>query len=102
MKQITSIAAGLLISVSSSIALADAKGDAMAACDAAENARKSAAEAKMEWTTTAKLIKAANMSIEKGDFDKALKGCNKAKIQGETSVKQAAIESVAWKARVPQ
>lgn len=100
-KNIISIATGLLISVSSSIAIADAKSDAVSACDAAESARKAAAKAKMEWTTTGKLIKAANKAIEKGDFSKALKACNNAKFQGETSVKQADIESVAWKSRVP-
>jgi hypothetical protein len=56
----------------------------------------------MEWTTTGKLIKAAKKAIGKGEFDKATKACNKAKLEGETSVKQAAIESVAWKSRVPE
>jgi len=101
MKKITLIAIGLLISVSSSIAIADAKSDAVSACGAAENARKAAAQAKMEWTTTGKLIKAANKAIEKGQFDKALSACNKAKFEGETSVKQAGIELLAWNSRVP-
>jgi hypothetical protein len=101
-KNIISIATGLLISVSSSMAIAGAKSDAVSACGAAENARKAAAKVQMEWTTTSKLIKAANKAIGKGEFDKALKACNKAKLQGETSVKQAAIESVAWKSRVPK
>lgn len=101
-KQIVSIATGLLISISSSIAIADAKGDAVSACGAAENSRKAAAQAQMEWTTTGKLIKAAKKAIEKGEFDKATEACNKAKLQGETSVKQAAIESIAWKTRVPE
>lgn len=101
-KQIISITAGLLISVSSSIAIADAKSEAVSACDAAESARQAAAKAHMEWTTTGKLIKAANKAIEKGEFDKATKACKKAKLEGETSVKQAAIESAAWKSRVPK
>ncbi|MFT4649937.1 MAG: hypothetical protein ACI8XX_000560 [Polaribacter sp.] len=101
-KRIASIATGLLISVSSSIAIADAKSDAVSACGAAESSRKAAAQVQMEWTTTGKLIKAAKKAIEKGDFDKAIKACNKAKFQGEVSVKQAAIEAVAWKLRVPQ
>jgi hypothetical protein len=101
-KQITSIATGLLISISSSIAFAHAEGDAAMACGAAENARKAAAQVKMEWTTTGKLIKAAKKAIEKGEFDIAIKACNKAKFQGEVSVKQASIESVAWKSRVPK
>ncbi len=101
-KIMTSMATGLLISVTSSIAIADAKSDAVAACGAAETARKTAAQAKMEWTTTGKLIKAAKKAIGKGQFGKALRACNKAKLQGETSVKQAAIESKAWKARVPK
>lgn len=102
MKKITSIATGLLICISSSVAIADAKSDAVSACGAAENSRKAAAQAQMEWTTTGKLIKAAKKAIGKGDFDKATKACNKAKLEGETSVKQAAIESVAWKSRVPE
>jgi hypothetical protein len=101
-KRIASIATGLLISVSSSIAIAQAEGDAATACGAAESARKAAAQVQMEWTTTGKLIKAAKKAIEKGEFDKAIKACNKAKFQGETSVKQASIESVAWKSRVPK
>lgn len=100
-KQIVSIAAGLLISLSSSIAIANTKSDAVSACGAAESARQAAAKAGMEWTTTGKLIKAAKKSIEKGKFDEAIKACNTAKFQGDASVKQAAIESVAWKSRVP-
>jgi hypothetical protein len=102
MKKITSIATGLLICISSSVAIADAKSDAVSACGVAENSRKAAAQAQMEWTTTGKLIKAAKKAIGKGEFDKATKACNKAKLEGETSVKQAAIESVAWKSRVPE
>jgi hypothetical protein len=101
-KRIASIATGLLISVSSSIAIAHASGDAANACAAAESSRNAAAQAKMEWTTTGKLIKAAKKAIEKGEFDIAIQACNKAKFQGEVSVKQAAIEAVAWKLRVPQ
>ena len=101
-KHIISIATGLLISVSSSIVIADAKSDAVSACGAAESARKAAAQVQMEWTTTGKLIKAAKKAIDKGEFDKALRACNKAKLQGETSVKQASIESIAWKSRVPK
>jgi hypothetical protein len=101
-KKITSIAIGLLISASSSIVIADAKSDAVSACGAAEMARKAAAQAQMEWTTTGKLIKAANKAIGKGEFDKAISVCNKAKTQGETSVIQASIESLAWESRVPK
>ena len=101
-KNIISIAVGLLISVSSSMAIAHTKSQAMSACDSAESARKAAAQAKMEWTTTGKLIKAGKKEMGKGNFTKAAKTCNKAKQQGDISVKQAAIESAAWKSRVPQ
>ena len=101
-KKMVSIAAVLLISLSSSIATANTKSDAVAACSAAENSRQAAARAGMEWTTTGTLIKAAKKSIEKEKFDEAIKACNKAKFQGDASVKQAAIESVAWKSRVPK
>ena len=81
---------------------ADDKGDAMAACDAAESARKAAAQVKMEWTSTGKLIKAGNEAIEKGEFATALKSCNKAKFEGDAAVDQASREALAWKTRVPQ
>ncbi|MFT4845680.1 MAG: hypothetical protein ACJAUT_001078 [Cellvibrionaceae bacterium] len=75
---------------------------AIAACDAAETSRKAAAQVKMEWTTTAKLIKKANSSLKAGDFEAAIKMCNKAEFQGDASIKQASIESNLWQSRIPK
>ena len=75
---------------------------AVAACGAAETSRKAAAQVKMEWTTTAKLIKKANTSLQAGDFESAIKMCNKAEFEGSTSIKQASIESNLWQSRIPK
>jgi hypothetical protein len=75
---------------------------AMAACNAAEASRKAAAQVKMEWTTTAKLIKKANSYLKAGDFEAAVKICNKAKFEGDASIMQASIESNLWQSRIPK
>ena len=59
----------------------------MKACAAAEEARKMAAELKFEWNTV-------------GDYGKAVKLCEEARLQGEASVAQAKHEADAWRAAV--
>ncbi|MFT7491028.1 MAG: hypothetical protein ACI80S_000610 [Pseudohongiellaceae bacterium] len=78
------------------------EAEAIAACGTAETSRKAAAQLKMEWTTTAKLIKKANTSLQSGDFESAIKMCNKAEFEGNASIKQASIESNLWQSRIPR
>ena len=78
------------------------EAEAIAACSTAETSRKAAAQLKMEWTTTAKLIKKANTSLQSGDFESAIKMCNKAEFEGNASIKQASIKSNLWQSRIPR
>jgi hypothetical protein len=71
-----------------------------AACEAAEAARKAAAEALYEWTTTAPLIKKADEAAAGGDYDKAVKLCDEARQQGDLAVAQARREAEDWKTQV--
>jgi len=92
----------VVMALSSGSALADAKADATAACDAGSSAMSAAKKAGMLWTTTKKLMAKAEKAMEKGEFEAAMKACKKAKFQGDASVKQASLEADAWKARVPR
>ncbi len=60
--------------------------DAIAAAD---QARKKAASVKGEWRDTGKIIKQAEQTRKKGDFDKAIKLANKAERQGKYGYEQA-------------
>ena len=71
-----------------------------AACEAAEAARKAAAEARYEWNTTAPLIKKAVEAAAGGDYDKATKFCNEARLHGELALAQSRREAEDWKAQV--
>ena len=71
-----------------------------AACEAAEAARKAAAEVLYEWTTTAPLIKKADEAAADGNHDKAVKLCDEARQQGDLAVAQARREAEDWKAQV--
>jgi len=104
MKQVRNLIgpAIIVMALSSGTALADAKADATAACDAGKSAMNAAKKAGMLWTTTKKLMKKADAAMEKGEFEAAMKACKKAKFQGDASVKQASLEADAWKARVPR
>lgn len=84
------------------VSAANPEAKAIAACDAAEASRVTASKVKMEWTTTGKLIKKAKSSIEAGKFDAAISMCNKAKFEGDASIKQASIESDLWQSRIPK
>jgi len=92
----------IVLALSSGSALADAKADATAACDAGSSAMSAAKKAGMLWTTTKKLMAKAKSAMEKGEFEDAIKACKKAKFQGDASVRQASLEADAWKARVPR
>jgi len=104
MKSIRTVlcSAVMVLSLSSGATFADAKSDAMAACDAGKSAMGAAKKAGMLWTTTKKLISKADKAMEKGEFEAAMKACKKAEFEGNASVKQAAIEADAWKVRVPR
>lgn len=71
-----------------------------AACEAAEAARKAAAEARYEWNTTAPLIKKADEAAAGADYDKAAKLCNEARLQGELALAQSRREAEDWKSQV--
>lgn len=95
------ISAFLYSFLSVNTVIAADKAEALSTCEQAEETRQSAAQAKMEWTTTAGLIKKGNEAIQQGDFDKAIKLCELAQFQGEASIKQAETEANTWKARLP-
>ncbi len=101
MKQKTMIAGvAMLIGLSWGTAMA---GDAKAyeaACAAAEEARKVSAELKYEWNTIAPLIDKAKEAAEDGEFDKAAKLCEEARLHGEAAIAQAKDQAQAWKAAV--
>lgn len=78
-------------------------GDAKAyeaACAAAEDARKASAELKYEWNTIAPLIKKAKAAAEEGEYDKATKLCEEARLHGEAAIEQAKTQADRWKAAV--
>ena len=103
MMKITSVLlAGFILSIATHRTVLASESDAISACKAAEEARKEAAKVKMEWTTTSKLIRKGKKAIKNGDYEKAIKACSEAKLQGEISVQQAAQEAQNWKNRVPQ
>ena len=58
----------------------------------ADAARKKAGSVKGEWRDTGKMIKAAKKAAEAGDYDKAIKTANKAKMQGERGYEQAVAQ----------
>ena len=100
--QLMALGITLWVIVVGNIAIADSKAEAISICTAAEKARKAAAQAKMEWSTTKPLIKSGKTAIKKGQFSQSIEVCSKARFQGETSVKQAILESESWRSRVPQ
>ncbi len=78
-------------------------GDAKAyeaACAAAEEARKASAELKYEWNTVAPLIEKAKGAAEEGEFDKATKLCEEARLHSEAAIEQAKTQAELWKAAV--
>ncbi len=58
----------------------------------AEAARKKAASVGGEWRDTGSMIKEAQDLVKSGEFDKAIKLANEAKLQGEMGYKQALAE----------
>jgi|GEM_PF-2045810 len=89
------------LTVAAPLMAADADA-ATAACDAADAARKSAAEVGMEWRDIKKSVEKAREMIESGDFEKAIKMCEQANFQGEAGVFQAEMEKKNWMSRVPK
>ena len=59
------------------------------AMSAAKAAQKQAASVGGEWRDTGKILKQAEQSAKTGDYEKAIKLCNKAKFQGEVGYEQA-------------
>ena len=62
---------------------------ATAAIDAAESARKKAASVEGEWRDVGKTIKQAKAAADEGDYAKAEKLANKARMQSEMGYQQA-------------
>lgn len=62
--------------------------------DAADAARKQAAEVGGEWRDTGKMIKKAKALLEKGEFVAAAKLANKAAKQGHLGYEQAVSQKV--------
>jgi histidyl-tRNA synthetase len=98
----TLLIAGVMAIVALSAVTAHAADEAAAkaACTAADEARKMAAELKFEWTTTQPLIAKGMEAASKGDFAHAVKLCDEARMQGEAAVAQAKQQADAWRAAV--
>ncbi|MES9831059.1 MAG: hypothetical protein ABW157_17315 [Candidatus Thiodiazotropha sp. LLP2] len=88
---IYSILAGILCCGMTTLASADEVSAAKVQklIDAADAARKHAAEVGGEWRDTGKMIKKAKALMEKGDFVGAAKLANKAAKQGHLGYEQA-------------
>lgn len=71
-----------------------------AACAAAEEARKASAELRYEWNTIAPLMKKADAAADSGDYDKAAKLCEEARLHSEAAIAQARKQADMWKAAV--
>ncbi|MCG8004328.1 MAG: SoxXA-binding protein [Candidatus Thiodiazotropha lotti] len=86
-----SLLAGILCSSMTTLALADEVSTAKVQklIDAADAARKQAAEVGGEWRDTGKMIKKAKGLLKKGDFVAAAKLANKAAKQGHLGYEQA-------------
>jgi len=95
------VATVMSVAIVPSVSAADADA-ANAACDAADTARKAAAEVGMEWRDIKKSVKKARKMIEDGDIDKAIKMCEQAAWQGEAGIAQSEMEKKNWMARVPK
>jgi len=99
-KQILIAGAALLVALSVAPAQAANEAGYTASCAAAEEARKMAAELHYEWNTVAPLIAKAGAAAKGGDFAKAVKLCDEARLQSEASVAQAKKQADAWRAAV--
>jgi hypothetical protein len=72
------------------------------AYQAAEAARKQAAALGYEWNTIRPLLRTARKAAGKGDFDRAVKLAEEARLHGELAVEQAAHEDEHWIDAVPR
>jgi hypothetical protein len=90
------IGAAVLLALSALAAAADNAGFE-AAYNAAEAARKKAAEVEYEWNTTAPLLQKAQDAAAAGDFDKAIKLADEAKKQGDLAYAQSQNEANHWR-----
>ena len=97
--QIVGIA--LLVGLSATAMAADKKAYE-SACAAAEEARKTSAEMRYEWNTIAPLMAKADEAAAAGDYDKAVKLCDEARLHGEAAIAQAKKQADMWKAAVPR
>ena len=88
--KIQAMMAVTLLGFSLSLAAAGSpEADFKAQYDQAEAARKKADSIGGEWRDTAKILKMAKETAEKGDFDKAMKLAKKAQRQSELGYEQA-------------
>jgi hypothetical protein len=70
------------------------------AIEAAEAARKRAAEAGAEWLRTGALIEEARNAAKSEQWQEAFDRAGQARRQADLAIEQAAQESTAWRARV--
>lgn len=90
----------LLIALMSGPSFAADEKAYVSACAAAEEARKISAELRYEWNTIAPLMKKADEAAAAGDFGKAVKLCDEARLQSEAAIAQAKKQADVWKAAV--
>ncbi len=83
--------------VLSAVATAGDNAGFEAAYNAAEAARKKAADVEYEWNTTAPLLQKAQDAAAAGDYDKAITLAGEAKKQGELAYAQSRYEAKHWR-----
>jgi hypothetical protein len=78
-------------------ALAASADDFKGAYEKAEAANKKAGAMKNQWTTTAKVLKAAKKAADEGKFDEAVKHAEQAEALANASIAQAEEQKKIWK-----
>lgn len=95
------VGAGLLLTACAGNTMAEPDEKSYkAAYEAAEAARKEAANVQHEWRDTAKMLEQAEEMAAKGDYAGAQKLADKARRQSENAVAQAKEQEQAWQAAV--
>ena len=94
------VGVALLVGLVSGTSMAADKKAYEASCAAAEEARKMSAEMRYEWNTIAPLMAKADEAAGAGDYDKAVKLCEEARLHSEAAIAQAKKQADMWKAAV--
>lgn len=87
----------LLVAAPFAAAAATSKTDYQAAHTQALAAHEKAASVDNQWTTTEKVLTAAQAAAKNGDYEQATALANKAQALAQLAVEQAKTQAQAWK-----